>query len=584
MQNDKKNAALNEKEKLYKLIIKTVNALEGHDYKTYIRCLDQLGKTLNILYQKNNPDYHQLNDSALKENKIAWLKKYIEAKFHLSDALPYCVFEEAWIDEHLKEPIRVNGVSKYRRFLSPKANLNSSIRRRINLGMRAIALAINTRELSYPTDQDTAAHLDEKACRAIKSYKTEWQKILENIGLTLAVIMSVVCSIVTAGAVAITLAAWPVALAGVIVGIVFTATLIINLFSYRTLVPRILNDMFGKDYFFAGWTVYRDSDTGEKIPMSFARKMALGVSSLGACILGLATGAVTYGFILGLGKLALLPFLAAGTVGALFLPPLGVIIAAVFCMSSIIFMMKPILNFIRAKNVMDILSKPFENTAMIFDPSNPKNEGKSARRLRIEKILIYSLLGVMSAFTLFGLVVLQVQNGVALANFLSHTKAISSAIAVGLAHMISMSSVLIGQLPYALNSLSETLVVIVAWYRNFFSHTADKNPKEPSPISPRIIKEKVVNGIKETIKILAPNKSIANDATTARLIRLYRLLNKPTQNTVIVESSLSASDEEKENKQPRIRYYQQYLFANDHAHHTTKNTPKAPTAGMSFSQ
>lgn len=521
-----------------------IKALEKENFSAYIHCLDDLGSFLNILYSHKNPEHHAAANKAIKLHQTNWLESYVKPAYDLSDSLAYCAFEEAWIDDYLRIPVPVHG---YRRYLSPKAKLNRSTRKNINVGMRAIALSIN-KNVKPTKDHDKAKQLDKQACNAILSYKTRKQKILEHTGTVLAIIMSIVCSITTTAAVAITLAAWPIALAGIITFVVFAATLAINWLSFRGIVPRMLHDMFGKDKLFEGWREYRDEDTGQKKQLSLPRKIILGLSTAGAALISITTGAVTYGFIIGLGKLALFSFLAAGTIGAACLPPVGIAIATIFCIASLVLIMKPILNMIKSKNIKNMFKKPFLDAAAIFDPNNKKNVGKSALRLKVEKGISFAILGVLSAFALTGLVILQVQDGAALARFLSTSTAISSTIAVGIANAISAVTVLIGQLPYTLRSLSNALIAVVTGTRSLFTSA------KPNHSLPKKIKEKVVNGIKDTANAVDPNAVIKKEATQTRLARLDNLAVPDTTTPPGPTTKL-----------PRPRYYNLYLFAKNDA-------------------
>jgi|GEM_PF-4110640 len=608
---------LDQKNKVTALLKTAIKALEEHNFKAYIRYLDELGIYLNYLYRSekrasSSSDDHQdpytspededeftqqqfaelkIKKTLAKKAKNEWLAIYITEHFEIKDPFAFCVFEEAWIDDYLRNPVSVNGVNSDRRFLSPKANLNASTRRHINLAMHAVAIALKRDEFPVLMEEPkNIADLDKLACKAIKSYKTKQQRVLETSGFIIAIVMSIVCSLITAGAVAITLAAWPLAIVATIVAIVFVATLVINWLSYRRLIPRMLSDMFGKDSILEGWLIYRDSEKGEKKRLSPTRRVILALSTMIITVIGIASGTVTYNFILSLGNLALFPFLAAGTLGAAFLPPLGMFIAGVFCTSSIALMLKPILNFLRATSIKKVLIAPFAHTQAIFDPNNPKNKGTNPSHLKKAKIITYIILGFVSAFTLFGLIILQIRNAAALETFLNQTLAVSSVIAIGVAHTMSLVSVLIGQLPYALNTVGEILVGIIAGYRNLFNPNAvaEQYYEEPAAAQSTVLagpqksiaptpslsafshviafKTRIEEGIKATILELAPDKVLVQEATQARINNLNTHLNHNSNNNL----STTTESEQTLRKPPRRRYYDLYFLF-------PQKTPRLPT-------
>src|SRR3990167_3072451 len=112
----------------YQTSIRIIAALNQTDYKTTIHQFYQLGNTLHHHYTDTHPvDCCKTSvDNEFRET---------EPTLTLDDPIPYCVFEEAWIDDYLRNPIFIDGKSSYRRYLSPKTHLQKTVRHRIHLGM-----------------------------------------------------------------------------------------------------------------------------------------------------------------------------------------------------------------------------------------------------------------------------------------------------------------------------------------------------------------------------------------------------------------------------------------------------------------
>lgn len=531
------------------LLKAALRTLARGNFAAYIAYLDQIGQVIRMRTRRLS-----------KTQTISWLTRYIKPSYTLDDPWYFCAFEEAWIDEHLKSAVILNGEETYRRYLSPKEQLNQSTRQSINLGMRALALAIKNKPIPRKTHQLRLALLDQKACQAIASYKTNKQRMLDYTGGILAIVMSIVCSLITASAVALTLTAWPIGAAAIITVIVFSTMLAVNWISLKGIVPRMLNQVFGKDTLFRGWTHYRDEKTGKKHQLSFKKRIALTIAGVSAGLVSAAMGVINYGYIVSFGKLALFSFLTAGILSSVLLPPLGVFVALVFCVSSFVFMMKPVINILQARNIKQIIKRPFSDIAFIFDPNNKRNAGKSALRIKVEKGITYSILGLLSGVVLFGLIVLQVQDGAALARFFNASMAISSAIAVGIAYTLSMTAVLIGQLPYAMRAIARGAVAMVAGYRNLFNRSNKSHHITDIPLKnlPLHTSKHIITSIKKTVSVLSPNDKLTEKATSVRL------------------QCLKAITTNHHKPYKRERYYQLYLFNNNkttltkHHRHSTK--------------
>ena len=417
----------------------------------------------------------------------------------LNNPLPYCIFEEAWIDGYLRQPIFIDGKKTYRRYLSPKAHLNKSTRHRINLGMRVFASLVKKNTRPITPNRYMATLLDQKACRAIARYGTTKQRLLTFLGKSFGIITSLVFSLTIAATTALLIAAWPLPWVMLISIGVFIATALFYWSSNRKMFPRMLRDVFGKDKWLEGWTHYRDPETGQKKQLTKTRKILLGCAVGFAVCLSVATALVTYSFIAQLGQITLFSFLAAGTIGASLLPPVGIAIATVLCVGCFIYFMQPLVNMLQSKNFAALLLKPFKDAAFIFDPHNVINKNRSSTRLKAEKIIVFSLLGLFAAVILFGLIAFHLQQAAALTKWLDKWLALSTAVAIYIANTISTCAVLIGQLPYLLKTLTGFMMQIVPHLKKLFQRADHSNQHPHRPPSQKIFFSPST-AIKETAK------------------------------------------------------------------------------------
>lgn len=451
-------------------------SLELQDYANYIRYLDELGEYINGLYVTDNGDLLQID----KNKKLKWLKKYIlkngfNNKYQIQNSLGLISFETCWRDSYLDKPLLPSKATPYQRQYTIKADLNRSTRRNINLAMQALVFCVEG-NITPETKEEKILILDRRIKHAIASYRTKKQKVLNVIGKTLALLMALATGVTTSAAIAAFLAStWPVSIVAIIGFVAFTATMYSNWHMFANAVPNVLIDVFGKDHLFEGWTHYNDPDTGEKKVLSAKRKALLGLSVLITASVGTVNGALTYGFTLGLSKVAAFSFLAAGTLCGACLPPVGISLAIIFGTCITILMIKAFVNLIKVKNIKQLLKKPFIECEKFFDVNNEANKDKSETRLKIEKGITYGIVGMMCCFTLFGLTILQYNGGQSLGGLLNNAFQVTSSLATSIGYGVSMTGALIGQIPFVIESTVNTLMGIARPFQVFFSPSIKKD-------------------------------------------------------------------------------------------------------------
>ena len=506
-----------------------IDQLERQDFVTYIKLLDILGNQVFRYHHSQFPNCQPRSSKNDKKAFIQWATETYQPMYELSNPLAFCAFEEAWVDDYLREPISVDHKTLYRRYLSPKAHLNRSTRQNINLAMRIIAQSIRCKKRPRFISPEDAIHYDKQATNAIKNYQIKKHRILNYIGLGLAMIITFVFSITMTAAVVSFIAFWPLPWVAVIGSVFFVGSCIFYWFGARNLVPRTLINLFGRDRLFEGWTYYHDEETGEKKQLSLKRKIALGFLGVLSTILSIATGIMTYSFIIHLGQLTLFTVLIAGGALSCALPPVGISIAIAIGIGYFIYFMYPLVNALQSKHAIHAFKKPFQDAMWIFDSRNPHNTGKSLLRLHTEKAIAFTLVGILSVLTFVGLLILQIQYGSALALWMYRILAISSTIAIGITDAISTIAAFIGQLPYTLKFFTRSMVTVISGARYFFSHP--KNQNKQSIIT--------VDKLSETFK--APETSYKQLARERRLNALQRLTQvdvNPTPASTFEETKL----------------------------------------------
>ncbi|EKD53639.1 MAG: hypothetical protein ACD_60C00165G0002 [uncultured bacterium] len=520
-----------------------IQSFEKQDYAKVIRQLHELGHAVHAHYHIKNSHGHEKTCKECLDTTIT------QRTVEISDdgLLAFCVFEEAWIDDYLRSPIQIDEVYTYRRHLSAKFHFNRAARHNINLGMRALALSIKQRKPLSDVNNDEISRLDNQASLAIKNYQPRKERILTIIGKVFAFITSLILSTTVAGATAALLSFTPFAFTGITTALVFLVTTIIYWYGTKNLFPRILRDLCGKDKWLEGWLYYRDDETGKKEKLSRNRKIALALSMGLATILSLTTGIMAYSFIANMGQIALFSFLAAGTVGASLLPPVGIAIAIVFSISAFAYLVPPLLNMIRSKNIYKLLARPFRDAAFIFDADNVANQHRTSLQLRVQKGLAYCFLGVLSIITILGFVALRIQYAQSLAIWMNTALAISAATAIAIADTIFAITTFIGQLPYLLTTLTRIMLLMVSGLKRLhgeqnFAIQSSRIASHPTP-APRPV-----------AILFSPNQAILNSAASERAMKVYDHADHLPH-----ETSHKAPDKAPR-KAHRERHYHSFLF------------------------
>lgn len=515
--------------------VKKINrALEHLRFAEYIVYLEQLGKLLNKLFlanqlsilEKFRDDEADINvpvDS--KAIKLRWAASYLEQIFPekviLQNTLAFRAFEEAWLDEHFKKGDISSNV-KSQRSLTVKAHLNLSTRHHIKFGMYAFAYC-SRGQLTPETDIKKVFEYDAKAAKAIANYRTRRQIILDTVGSSLALIMAIACGIATgAGVLMLAITAWPLTVALVVGGLAGIFVALANWSIFKNAVPAVLRDIFGKDKLFEGWTKYIDDNTGKKVELSRTRKIALGLSSVLAASVGLFTGILFYTFPLSipltLGKIALFSFLASGVAGSIF-PPVAIAFAAIAFVCITALMIKAFASLLKTKDWKEVTKKLFKPITDLFDPEAERNKGKSARRLKIEKVITYALVGIIAVASLYGLGNMQWLSAVALEPILQTMTHLAPAVAMAVTASLSLSIAFIGQVPFVLDSAVKAFATVKDKSEKFFSQTAKffsklfKQPKPQADLGAQVMFPNQVNGVIESrrqvgVRVLESSKNI----------------------------------------------------------------------------
>jgi hypothetical protein len=329
---------------------------------------------------------------------------------------------------------------------------------------------------------------------------------------------------------------------GMAVGIVTASLAFVIAFavywgSTQQFIPDLLVDMFGKDRLLEGWTHYRDDETGEKKELSWVRQGLLGFSIFLSTLLSVGIGIMTFSLTAYFAQWPLFTFLMVGTAACGF-PPLGIALAVVAALGSFTYFMDPLVKLLHIKNIKRAIKGLFRDALWAFDVQN-----KSPMRLKLEKALAFTLVGLFSALTLLCLIILQINYAKSLALWMQTVWAVSSTVAIGIADGLAMIGLLIGKLPYALHTITDWVLYL---FPNKYPEK-DKNKKaaDDKIASPALTKQEHATPQQEAAQseikqetpsamlspIPVPTSSSPNPyfEALARHARLTALANLPEQ-------------------------------------------------------
>jgi hypothetical protein len=462
------------KTRIAPLVSDCITALKQEDFRAYIQGMDQLGEALYHAYQQQHPDAKPHLRKADRKALRAWLQKTMEKEgcpqYPLTpeQALAYCAFEEVWLDEYLKKPVSMTGHLVSKRHLSPKTHLKKSTRHHIRLGMLCIANSTTPPQTIATIHKEHIAHLDQAAHEAILYYYQKIHHRLIVAGRILSFAVSLASALTISVAVGLFFAS-PLGL-GMAVGIVTASLAFVIAFavywgSTHQFIPDLLIDMFGKDRLLEGWTHYRDDETGEKKELSWVGKGLLGCSMLLSTLLSVGIGIMTFSLTAYFAQWPLFTFLMVGTATCGF-PPLGIALAVVAALGSFTYFMDPLAKLLHVKNIKRAIKGLFRDVLWAFDVQN-----KSPMRLKLEKALAFTLVGLFSALTLLCVIILQINYAQSLALWMQTVGAVSSTVAIGIADGLAMIGVLIGKLPYAVRTITDCVLYL---FPNKNKKTKDK--------------------------------------------------------------------------------------------------------------
>ena len=280
------------------LVAKAIEALDapGHTYTDFIHALIELGE---FVHEVSNNNEIELQDTdfpkgsvtihgAVRSDELIKNKKSFAAAFLskiyslpldkqnkrqfkfllptdklqiIHNGLAFRAFEAAWEDDALRD--------KSERQLAVKADMNRSLRQKINMGFSVLANCTHM-EFVQELNVETAAKRNKEATDAIKNYKTRWQKALSVIGWIFTVAVALTFGITTGAAIVLTFGtALPWIAAAIAVGIAGSVT---NGIIFLNPVYNLLNGMFGKDKYFEGLTHHVD-ENGVKQQLSTGKRL-----------------------------------------------------------------------------------------------------------------------------------------------------------------------------------------------------------------------------------------------------------------------------------------------------------------------
>lgn len=410
----------NSTKRIFVLMKSVVDALNEENFQKSMQALDQLGEELIWLIDHHEQYLSFDNHQEKKQVTVVWLESYLQKinlKLLLANPLALCVLEEVWRDDYLQ----------HRRSLKAKAGLTFSVRRRINIALRALSLCVRLdKKIKY--NEPLIRQYDDKARNAIKTYSTFWQKCIDLVGVSVAFLMSLVCAATAASTVMWVLGGLiSSGMLALVTGVISVAIMSTNWLIYRNAVPQLLQDIFGKDELFSGWKIYYDKQTGLREQLSLKQMLLLLACAFFSFSVGASSAALVYAY---LSKLAIFSNLC-------------LMMAAVYCVSVTALMQNSFVDWVRTGNAIYYISRSLNDIKEKFQ--NQKN-----KELKI--ILIYMCLTVMTGVSLFGLIALQMQSCASLTVLLMQYTTLMSSGAFYLSAVTSMGFALIGQLPFVLAS------------------------------------------------------------------------------------------------------------------------------------
>lgn len=376
----------------------------------------------------------------------------------VNNKLALAAFMAAWKESYLKDI----DISKGQ--LRAKAGLEKSTRHAINLGLLALdRLAITNENVEILTNlQQVKEDYDLPATAAINGYMTTRQKVLSGLGKFLAFFVALSSGLMTAVAIITTLGAtWPILL---IATVLFTAGTYVNFKAFKSAIPNFLLSIAGKDRLFAGITRYFNK-IGEVKHLSLGRKFLLAGALVFSSTVGITFAALTYSAIVSLGSIPLLSFLSVGVIAAA-LPPVGIVLAAVTAFGMIALMARSFIALLQTENLKETFIKPFSTIAKIFQKEAEANKDKSALRLAIEKIITYTVVGIVATAGLVGLGLFSYTCSLSVADFLTKMLYVAPNVATGVGFAVGMGLAFVGQIPFIVEAAALMTAKMASYFRD----------------------------------------------------------------------------------------------------------------------
>lgn len=379
-----------------RVVMLTLANPSGPNFSDFITILISLGVDLQAISEtqklKNEQHQPQVDDLIRQHLKNAFPKG-----IQMSDdqRIAFHAFMTAWEDQGLES---TNGQDK--RYLKVKAHLSKSLRHQIKLSLLALNTCFSQAEMTKKDKKFTQAdikQLDEKACAAIRDYRTATQSILIALGqFSVAITAFVVGFVETGTAVFMLLQPYNLAVLMIysLAALASMAAAYAKWTTYKHYVSSSFLNILGQDEFCDGLTSYINEKDGKKQSLSLSEKIALAVFSFLAILTGGAIGA--------LGYTSALSFLALWGVSAVSAVPIAVGITVVVALVHMTAFIKTFSNFLGKQDRWSALFKPLTEISEFF--AAQEREGKKGKvELFFQKAITYVGVAAFSAIGMLGL-------------------------------------------------------------------------------------------------------------------------------------------------------------------------------------
>lgn len=303
------------------------------------------------------------------------------------------------------------------------------------------------------------------------THRTAWQKFLHYFGNFCVGFIALGCGISTA-ATFIGLNIVTGGLATVIAALFFFAGAAVNWWIFKRYVSPVLIALFGQEKFFV-------DEKGK--PLSIEKKIAMVIAVLLSLSVGITFAGLTY-----VSTLALpMTFAFLGAV-SFALPPVAALLAAVtlICMTAL--MLKDIAALIKKENIRTEIKNYFVS---LFCRTLPRDAGKSTARVAIERTTSVLLTAVLVPLAIVGLFMTMNACLPGVKTILmSWIPSLSEGAALGIATFVSLVPAFIGQIPFGVQTVCQTIDKIVSGISNGLAKLYQKvtgahkaSSEEPAP-------------------------------------------------------------------------------------------------------